>query len=76
MQALEWNVFLSLAQVGGEAWEEVLPQIARNLLEEQTPEGPWRPGPGTEASFGTTYSTSLAVLALTPACQLLPIYQR
>jgi hypothetical protein len=66
----------ALAQVGGEAWEEIFPQIARNLLEEQTAEGPWPPGPGTEASFGSTYSTSLAVLALTPAYQLLPIYQR
>jgi len=66
----------ALAQVGGETWDQVFPQIARNLLEEQTPEGAWPPGPGSETNFGSVYSTSLAVLALTPAYQLLPIYQR
>jgi hypothetical protein len=66
----------AMAQVGGDAWSEVFPQIARNLLDEQTESGPWPPGSGTEARFGSTYSTSLAILALTPAYQLLPIYQR
>jgi hypothetical protein len=66
----------AMAQVGGEAWREIFPQIARNLLEEQTESGSWPPGSGSEERFGSTYSTSLAVLALTPAYQLLPIYQR
>lgn len=66
----------AMAQVGGAAWSEIFPQIARNLLEEQTASGAWPPGSGTEERFGATYSTSLAVLALTPAYQLLPIYQR
>lgn len=64
------------AQVGGETWDNIFPQIARNLLEEQTEEGSWPLGTGNERNFGSTYSTSLAVLALTPAYQLLPIYQR
>jgi hypothetical protein len=29
-----------------------------------------------EAAYGQTYSTALAVLSLTPAYQLLPVYQR
>lgn len=66
----------AMAQVGGDAWNEVFPQIARRLLEEQTDDGAWRLGNGNEAKFGKAYSSSLAILALTPAYQLLPIYQR
>ncbi|MCA8997968.1 MAG: terpene cyclase/mutase family protein [Planctomycetaceae bacterium] len=66
----------AMAQVGGDTWNRVFPQIARSLIEEQQDEGHWPPGTGTERRFGSCYSTSLAVLALTPAYQLLPIYQR
>ncbi|MEQ9409188.1 MAG: terpene cyclase/mutase family protein [Fuerstiella sp.] len=66
----------AMAQVGGDTWNQIYPQIARNMIQEQTEEGAWPPGSGTERNFGSCYSTSLAVLALTPAYQLLPIYQR
>jgi len=66
----------AMAQVGGETWNQLFPQIAANLLEEQAEGGEWPLGTGRERDFGSTYSTSLAVLALTPALQLLPIYQR
>lgn len=66
----------AMAQVGGKTWNQVFPQIARNLLEEQTENGSWPLGRGKEGNFGRVYSTSLAVLGLTPAYQLLPIYQR
>jgi hypothetical protein len=66
----------ALAQVGGDAWDQVFPQIAACLLDEQAPDGSWPRGAGNEAHFGPAYSTSLAVLSLTPAYQLLPIYQR
>jgi hypothetical protein len=66
----------AVAQAGGELWDQIFPQIARNLLEEQSPDGSWPLRPGSETTFGSSYSTSLAVLALTPAYQLLPIYQR
>ena len=66
----------AMAQVGGESWNNVFPQIARNLLQEQTDSGAWPPGVSSESRFGSGYSTPLAVLALTPAYQLLPIYQR
>ena len=64
------------AQVGGDTWNQIFPQIARNLLAEQTKEGNWPIPGGAERNYGTAYSTSLAILALTPAYQLLPIYQR
>ncbi len=64
------------AQVGGDTWNQIFPQIARNLLQEQTPEGGWPIAGGAERNYGAAYSTSLAILALTPAYQLLPIYQR
>lgn len=66
----------AMAQVGGDSWNLIFPQIAANLLAEQTPDGNWPPGGGTERALGSCYSTSLAILSLTPAYQLLPIYQR
>ncbi|WP_246146788.1 prenyltransferase/squalene oxidase repeat-containing protein [Rubripirellula lacrimiformis] len=66
----------AMAQAGGDTWNQIFPQIAANLLEEQTAEGSWPSGSANEKRFGSAYSTSLAVLALTPAYQLLPIYQR
>lgn len=66
----------AMAQVGGDTWNQLFPQIAANLLEEQAAGGEWPLGTGRERDFTSTYTTSLAVLALTPAFQLLPIYQR
>jgi hypothetical protein len=66
----------AMAQVGGPTWNRVYPQIVEQLLKQQAANGAWPPGRGNETSFGATYSTSLAVLALTPPYQLLPIYQR
>jgi hypothetical protein len=66
----------AMAQVGGATFSRVYPQIAEQLLKQQTAGGAWPAGRGNEAPFGATYSTSLAILALTPPYQLLPIYQR
>lgn len=66
----------AMAQVGGDGWNRVYPIIAEALLKEQASNGAWPPGAGNEVSFGSTYATALAVLALTPPYQLLPIYQR
>lgn len=66
----------AMAQVGGDTWNQVFRQIAGNLLDEQTETGAWPLGTGNERKLTSTYSTSLAVLSLTPAYQLLPIYQR
>lgn len=66
----------AVAQVGGETWQEIFPQIARNIIAEQAEDGSWPSSHGNERKFGPNYSSSLAILALTPAYQLLPIYQR
>lgn len=66
----------AMAQVGGTTWNRLYPQIVERLVGEQTANGSWPPGRGSEISFGSCYSTSLAILALTPPYQLLPIYQR
>jgi hypothetical protein len=66
----------AFAQVGGDAWNRIYPQIAEAMLGHQSSDGSWPPGRGNETSFGSTYATALAVLSLTPAYQLLPIYQR
>lgn len=66
----------AMAQVGGDSWNRIFPQIAAHMLAEQTKDGSWPAGGGAERNFGPCYSTSLAVLSLTPAYQLLPIYQR
>jgi len=66
----------AMAQVGGGTWNQIFPQIAQSLLNEQSDDGSWPLGTGTERQFGSTYTSSLAILSLTPAYQLLPIYQR
>ncbi|MEM8911050.1 MAG: hypothetical protein AAGC97_04725 [Planctomycetota bacterium] len=66
----------AIAQVGGETWNRVFPQIARSLLGAQTPAGNWPTGRRNEARLGPCFTTSLSILSLTPAYQLLPIYQR
>lgn len=66
----------AMAQVGGDVWNRMYPQIADAMLKQQMATGAWPPGRANEITFGSTYSTSLAVLTLTPAYQLLPIYQR
>jgi hypothetical protein len=66
----------AIAQVGGETWNQVYPQLANTLMKEQARNGSWPRSTGSERAFGPTYSSSLAILALTPPYQLLPIYQR
>jgi hypothetical protein len=61
--------------IGGKFWEQFYPDFAAVLLENQLPDGSW-PLEKQDEKFGHTYSTSLAVLSLTPPYQLLPIYQR
>jgi hypothetical protein len=66
----------AMAQVGGEAWNQIFPQITRNLLGEQAKDGSWPAEVSQERPYGSAYTTSLAILALTPPYQLLPIFQR
>jgi hypothetical protein len=65
------------AQLGGRYWNGIYPPVAESILSHQLPDGsyPTEPNRG-DYVFGKCYSTSLGVLALTPAYQLLPVYQR
>lgn len=66
----------AMAQVGGDTWNQVYPQIATSLIQEQDDDGAWNRARGGERNFGPVYATSFAILALTPPYQLLPIFQR
>jgi len=74
------------AQLGGRYWTGIYPPIAAVLVRGQETDGSFPVdlgmgggrgrGFGGEAAYGPTYSTAMAVLSLTPAYQLLPVYQR
>jgi hypothetical protein len=63
------------AQLGGRYWTGIFPPIARILVNAQQADGSFPPET-RDAVFGPVYTTALAVLSLTPAYQLLPVYQR
>jgi hypothetical protein len=65
------------AQLGGHYWEKIFPPMVKAFLNVQEANGAFPPEPKQDdAAFGRTYTTAMAVLALTPAYQLLPVYQR
>jgi hypothetical protein len=66
----------AMFQLGGEYWLRFYPPLAETLIQNQSSDGSWEPENDKGGSFGRSYTTSLAVLALTPAYQLLPIFQR
>jgi len=69
----------AMAQLGGQYWQQSFPPLAKTLLEAQSSEGFWAAEIGSvneDAAYGPVYPTALSVLTLTPAYQLLPIYQR
>jgi len=65
----------AMFQLGKQYWESFYARLARTLLESQLDEGQWPPD-SVDKIFGSTFSTALAVLALSPAQQVLPIFQR
>jgi hypothetical protein len=66
----------AMFQLGEEHWDKFGEYLYDTLLKLQRPDGSWHEGRGNEARAGVCYSTSMAVLALTPAYRQLPIYQR
>jgi hypothetical protein len=66
----------AMAQLGGRYWRQFFPTLSRTLLDAQSPEGAWLAESGEDRMYGSAYPTALSVLTLTPAYQLLPIYQR
>lgn len=62
-------------QLGGQLWITCMGECSRYLLKKQSADGLWPPSDRT-ASCGPCYSTSMAIIALPPVLQILPIYQR
>jgi len=65
-----------MAQTGSPYWNDFFPRLVRCVVADQRDDGSWFGNDHKERSLGPVYSTSLAILPLTPADQLLPIYQR
>jgi hypothetical protein len=66
----------AMFQLGGHYWSAFFPVMSRTLVENQASDGSWAAETGGDAKFGNVYSTAMAVLALSPPYQLLPIFQR
>jgi len=63
-------------QLGGKYWESFFPPVLDMLVEHQQADGSWPLESETDAAYGQSYSTALAVLTLTTPNQLLPVFQR
>ena len=67
----------AMFQLGGRYWREFYPAMARTLVANQHSDGSWDVEDHEyDSQFGRTCTTALAVLALSPPYQLLPIFQR
>lgn len=67
----------AMFQLGGDHWKRFFPPLSDTLITHQAADGGWEVERDNNGDyFGRSYTTSLSVLALTPAYQLLPIYQR
>ena len=63
-------------QMGDKYWEYYRPRLEALLLGLQREDSSWPAPQGSEARAGQTYSTAMAVLALSVKYHYLPIYQR
>lgn len=62
-------------QMGGQFWTHCMKECYKALIARQDKSGLWIPE-GFTRPYGDVYSTSMAIISLTPPLQLLPIYQR
>ncbi len=62
-------------QLGGQLWVTCMGEVSKYLLAKQSASGLWPPE-DLDSEFGTSYSTAMAIIALTPVLQILQIYQR
>ncbi len=65
----------AMFQLGGKHWATFYPPLLETLTKAQHADGSWEPEAVKDGPYGSTYTTSLAILALTPPYQILPIYQ-
>jgi hypothetical protein len=63
-------------QMGGKNWDQFFPVLLDNLVNNQLPDGAWEYEINGDPMFGRPYTTALAVLAITPPYQMLPVFQR
>ena len=67
----------AMFQLGGDYWATFYPPLMRTLTKHQRGDGSWdRESLALTGRYGNAYSSALAILALTPPYQILPIYQR
>jgi hypothetical protein len=67
----------AMFQLGGDYWRRFFPPLLDVLTNAQHADGSWdKEAAADDEQYGTAYTTALAVLALTPPYQILPIYQR
>ncbi len=67
----------AMYQLGGDHFADFYPDFLQTYVDNQSRDGSWpREENHEESELGTVYSTAIAVLALTPPYQLLPIFQR
>ncbi|WP_145374447.1 prenyltransferase/squalene oxidase repeat-containing protein [Symmachiella dynata] len=66
----------AMYQLGGENWRKFYPDLLQTFADNQRDNGAFDREANQDGPLGFCYSTSFAILALTPPYQLLPIYQR
>jgi len=67
---------LGMFQMGGKHWEKFYPPIVEVLIKNQNRDGSWGPESGGDSMFGAIHTTSMMVMCLTIADQMVPVYQR
>ena len=68
-----------MLQLGGDQWEKFYPVMAKEMISGQLQDGSWRGfinAQGNEGRWGSSFTTSTAVLALAVPDQLIPVFQR
>jgi hypothetical protein len=66
----------AMFQLGGESWRRFFPGLLDAFADAQHADGSWESESVKDGPFGNVYTTALAVMALAPPYQILPIYQR
>ena len=66
----------AMFQLGKPYWSRFYPILVETLLRHQHSDGRWTVDASGDKRFGDTFRTALAVLALSPPYQVLPIFQR
>jgi hypothetical protein len=67
----------AMFQLGGDYWHRFFPTLLDVLARAQHENGSWdNEAAAEDLQYGKAYTTALAILALAPPYQILPIYQR